>query len=157
RANARLVLNERNSGGIYHVSPSVSPDGEQVAYLSERNFFFVDLYLADVATGRKVRKLVGSSLSANFESLRFINSGGTWSPDSRQFAFVSKNRGQDVINIMDVRRDRVVRTLRLGFSGINNPSFSPDGSQLVFTGFKGGWSDLYIVNADGSDLRQLTN
>ena len=157
RANARLVLNERNSGGQYHVSPSVSPDGEQVAYLSERNFFFVDLYLADVATGRHVRKLVGSSLSANFESLRFINSGGSWSPDSRNFAFVSKNRGQDVINIMDVRRSRVTKTLRLGFSGINNPSYSPDGQQLVFTGFKGGWSDLYIVNVDGSGLRQLTN
>ena len=157
RAIARQVLTERTAGGSLHVSPQVSPDGEYVVYLSERNFFFVDLYIADVRTGRQVRKLVGSALNANFESLRFINSAGGWSPDGRDFAFVSKNRGQDVINILDVRRRNVRRTLRLGFAGIVNPSYSPDGRQIVFTGLEGGWSDLYIVNADGSDLRRLTN
>ena len=71
---------ERPAGGGLHVAPQVSPDGEWVVYMSERNFFFVDLYLADVRTGRRVQKLVGSALNANFESLRFINSAGSWAP-----------------------------------------------------------------------------
>lgn len=156
RATAHLVLNERNSGGQYHVSPQISPDGRSVVYLSERNFFFVDLYIADVATGKRVRKLVASSINANFESLRFINSTGAWSPDGQEFVFVSKNRGQDVLNILDVPRRRVRQTLRLGFSGIANPSYSPDGQRLVFTGFDGGWSDLYVVDRSGENLRRLT-
>lgn len=157
RANSRVVLNQRNSGGQYHVSPQISPDGRQVVYMSERNFFFVDMYIADVATGKRVHKLVQSSLNANFESLRFINSTGSWSPDGREFLFASKNRGEDVLNFLDVRRGRVTQHLRLGFSGINNPSFSPDGQRVVFTGFVGGWSDLYIVDRDGQNLRRLTN
>ena len=157
RASARVVLNERNSGGQYHVSPQISPDGRQVVYMSERNFFFVDMYIADVATGKQVHKLVQSALNANFESLRFINSTGSWSPDGREFLFASKNRGEDVLNFLDVRRGRVTQRLRLGFSGINNPSFSPDGQQVVFTGFVGGWSDLYIVDRNGQNLRRLTH
>ncbi|MFI5280076.1 MAG: BamA/TamA family outer membrane protein [Gemmatimonadales bacterium] len=157
RTMARMVLNQRNSGGRYHVSPQISPDGNSVVYLSERNFFFVDMYLADVATGKHVTKLVSSAFNANFESLRFINSAGSWAPNGRDFLFVAKNRDQDVLNILDVRHKRVLRTLRLGFSGIGNPSFSPDGSKIVFTGFSGGWSDLYIVDADGQNLRRLTN
>ncbi|MFI5206976.1 MAG: BamA/TamA family outer membrane protein [Gemmatimonadales bacterium] len=157
RTMARMVLNQRNSGGRYHVSPQISPDGRSVVYLSERNFFFIDMYLADVETGKHVTKLVSSAFNANFESLRFVNSAGSWAPNGREFMFVSKNRDQDVLNIMDVRHRRVERTLRLGFSGIGNPSFSPDGLKIVFTGFKGGWSDLYIVDADGQNLRRLTN
>ncbi len=157
RSIAHLVLNQRNSGGGYHVSPQLSPDGSKVVYLSERNFFFVDLYMADVATGKHVTKLVSSSLNANFESLRFVNSTGSWSPDGQDFVFVSKNRGEDVLNILNVRHRRMEATLRLGMVGITNPSMSPDGQQIVFTGFNGGWSNLYTVNRDGSNLRQLTN
>ncbi len=40
---------------------------------------------------------------------------------------------------------------------MTTPSWSPDGKQLVFTGYDGGLSDLYLVNADGSNLRRLTN
>ena len=157
RSMSHLVLNQRNSGGGYHVSPQVSPDGTKIVYLSERNFFFVDMYIADVATGKRVERLVQSSFNANFESLRFINSAGAWSPDGREFVFVAKNRGEDVLNIIDVRRRRITGTLRLGQVGISNPSFSPDGERIVFTGFNGGWSNLFIVNRDGGDLRQLTN
>src|SRR5262249_5493944 len=153
RSMSHLVLNQRNSGGGLHVSPQLSPDGSKVVYLSERNFFFVDLYMADVATGKHVQKLVQSSLNANYESLRFINSTGSWSPDGQQFVFVSKNRGEDVLNILNVRRHSVARTLRLGMVGITNPSYSPDGTRIVFTGVNGGWSNLYVVNADGTDLR----
>jgi hypothetical protein len=156
RRFARAVLNRRNSEGTLHLAPQISPDGREIAYFSERDFFFVDLHLADAETGRVRRRLVRSSLDPNFETLRFINSTGSWSPDGRQFAFAAKSGDQDVLNILDVESGEIVARHRLGLNAITNPTWSPDGRRLVFTGYDGGWSDLYVVGSDGSDLRRLT-
>jgi Tol biopolymer transport system component len=153
---ARALLTEKSAKGTLHVSPEISPDGRSVAYLSERDFFFVDLYLADAETGRVERRLVRSSIDPNFETLRFINSAGSWSPDGAEFAFAAKKGDQDNLVLLDVSHDRVVARLRLGLDAITNPSWSPDGQRLVFTGYEGGWSDLYVVDADGQNLRRLT-
>jgi Tol biopolymer transport system component len=154
---ARALLTEKSAKGTLHVSPQISPDGRNVAYLSERDFFFVDLYLADAETGRVKRRLVRSSIDPNFETLRFINSAGSWSPDGERFAFAAKKGDQDNLVVLDVPRDRVVAQLKLGLDAITNPSWSPDGQRLVFTGYQGGWSDLYVVDADGGNLHRLTD
>ncbi|HXW97439.1 MAG TPA: hypothetical protein VEI47_07640, partial [Gemmatimonadales bacterium] len=49
------------------------------------------------------------------------------------------------------------RRIQLKLSGVTTPSWSPDGKQLVFTGYDGGLSDLFLINADGTNLRRLTN
>ncbi len=157
RRFARAVLNHKNSGGTYHVSPQISPDGRRIAYLSERNFFFIDLYLADAETGHVQRRLVRSSLDPNFESLRFVNSTGSWSADGQRFAIAVKSGDQDNLVILDVTHDRVVGRFRLGLNAILNPTWSPDGSKIVFTGSDGGISDLYEVDSDGQNLRRLTD
>jgi Tol biopolymer transport system component len=38
-----------------------------------------------------------------------------------------------------------------------DPSWSPDGSSVVFTRTVGGNADVYVIDADGSNLRRLTN
>ncbi len=154
---SRTLLTQKTAKGSLHVSPEISPDGREVAYLSERDFFFVDLYLADADSGHVLRRLVRSSIDPNFETLRFINSTGAWSPDGTEYAFAAKSGEQDDLVLLDVQHDRVVARFRLGVDAITNPSWSPDGHQLVFTGYDGGWSDLYVVDADGQNLRRLTD
>ena len=36
------------------------------------------------------------------------------------------------------------------------PRFSPDGSKIAFTSDRGGGDNIWIMNADGSDKRQVT-
>ncbi|RUL88626.1 hypothetical protein TsocGM_06325 [Tautonia sociabilis] len=36
-------------------------------------------------------------------------------------------------------------------------SYSPDGKQIVFTSFRDGDADIYVMDADGSHVRQITN
>ena len=157
RRFARAVLNERNSGGTYHVSPQISPDGRRIAYLSERNFFFIDLYLADADSGRVLGRLVRSSLDPDFETLRYVNSTGSWSADGERFAIAVKRGDRDNLVILDVARRREVGRLALSVNAILNPTWSPDGTRIAFTGMDGGISDLYVVDVDGRNLRRLTN
>ena len=157
RRIAQPVLTRKRSDGTLHIAPALSPDGRDIAYFSERKSFFVDLYLADAETGRVKRRLTKATLSNNYESLRFINSAGSFSPDGRYFAIAAKHNDKDDLVILDVKKDEEVRRITVPLNGLITPAWSPDGKQLVFTGFDGGLSDLFVVNADGTDLRRLTN
>jgi len=157
RRVAQPVLTQKRSDGTLHLAPALTPDGRDIAYFSEKNSFFVDLYLADAETGRVKRRLVKSTLSNNYESLRFINSAGSFSPDARYFAIAAKHKDKDDLVILDVKKGGEFRRIPIPLNGLTTPAWSPDGRQLVFTGYDGGLSDLFVVNADGTDLRRLTN
>ncbi|HEX9729651.1 MAG TPA: DPP IV N-terminal domain-containing protein [Gemmatimonadales bacterium] len=156
REFARPTLRHRGTGARIHVSPALSPDGSQIAYLSEGGTYFIDLYVADAETGRVQGRLVKSAFNADFENLRYLNSAGSWSADGKYFAIAAKHGGKDDLVIFDMTRRREHRRIALPLHGATTPAWSPDGTQLVFTGYDGGLSDLYLVNLDGSDLRRLT-
>ena len=128
-----------------------------MAYFSEKNFYFVDLYLANGQTGKVKRRLLKSGVSSAYETYRFINSQANWSADGKYLALAAKRGPRDEILIVDVARNKQVGRIKLKLSGVTTPSWSPDGSQLVFTGYDGGISDLYTINRDGTNLQRLTS
>ena len=154
-AVAQPLLTEKRSEGTLHLAPALSPDGSQVAYFSEKDFYFVDLYLAD-DSGKVKRRILKSGISSNYETYRFINSQANWSPDGKFLAFAAKRGARDVIVIVDVERNKEVKRIEVKLNGVTTPAWSPDGQHLVFTGYDGGLSDLFVVRRDGSGLRRLT-
>ena len=154
---ARPVLTHSRSDGTLHLSPALSPDGSQVAFFGEGSSWFVDLYLADANTGHVQRRLAKSSYSTNYETFRFITSAVSWSPDGKRLALVTKRGPKDDLVILDVKKNREIRRIELPLNGATTPDWSPDGRQLVFTGYDGGLSDLFVVDANGKNLRRLTN
>ena len=157
RRIAEPLLTQKRSDGTLHLAPALSPDGKDIAYFGEGNDFFIDLYLADAETGKTIRRLVKSTTSSNYESLRFIYSSGSFSPDGRYFAIAVKHKDRDDLVLFDIKRGKEAARLRIPLNGVNNPTWSPDGNRLAFTGYDGGLADLYLVNRDGSDLRRLTH
>ncbi|HEY3221584.1 MAG TPA: BamA/TamA family outer membrane protein [Gemmatimonadales bacterium] len=157
RRIAQPTLTQRRSHGRVFLAPALTPDGKDIAFFGDQGGFFIDLWLADGETGRVKRRLVKSTQNNNYESLRFINSAGAFSPDGRSFAIAAKRKDRDDLVILDVKRGREERRIHVGLNALQTPQWSPDGQQLVFTGFSNGFTDLFVINRDGTGLRRLTD
>ncbi len=161
REFAEPLLSQRLSGGFQNlfVAPALSPDGKLISFISYGSLLkgevFPDLYLANAETGERITRLVKSQTNPDFEQLRFIYSQPSFSQDGKLIAFTGQRGGKDVLYLMDVERRRIVRRIEPPVDQVLNPSFSPDNQQIVFSGLSAGMTDLWIVNADGSNPRRL--
>jgi hypothetical protein len=157
-AFGRALISRESGGGDINVSPSISPDGKRVVFLSEKSLFSIDMYVADTETGRIERKLVETTSDPHFDSLQFLSSAGDWAPDNRRFVFAALSAGQPVLTIVDADRGRRESEHEFADLGeIFNPAWSPDGRRIAFSAMKGGVLDLYLFTLESRELVQLTN
>ena len=160
RKFAQPLLSERRSGGQIFLAPSLSHDGERIAFLSTGSFargeVFIDLWLGDATTGKRIKRLVKSTTNPDFEELRLLYSQSAFSPDGKYLAFTAQRKGKDVLYLMDVKKRRTIRRFDLPLEGVTSPAFSPDNKQLVFSGSEGGITDIFTVDVDGRQFRRLT-
>jgi Tol biopolymer transport system component len=148
----------KENGGRMNLAPSVSPDGTRVVFLSERSQFSIDMYVAEVATGRLTRHLVKTAGDPHFESLQFLTSAGDWAPDNRRFVFAALSKGQPVLAIVDTVDGRRLAEHEFPDLGeIYNPAWSPDGRQVAFSALAGGVLDLFVFDLESRALTRLTN
>lgn len=153
----RLVA-ARSEGGSYNVSPSLSPDGSKMMFFSDRDLFSIDLFLADAHTGKIIRQVTRTALDPHIQSLQFIQSAGSWSPDGRRFVFAGLSAGIPILRVYDVQGEKVEREVKFHDMGeILNPTWSPDGSRIAFSGNAGGLTDLYLYDLGADSLRRLTH
>lgn len=155
----REILSPDKHAGSMNLAPSVSPDGNQVVFFSEKDLFSTELFLADARTGELEDRLTSSATNRHFETLNFMESGGSWSPDGRRVAFTVTEDGRHKIVVVNANDQSVERKIDFGMDRvdeISNPSWSPDGESLVFSGLKDGWTNLYTVNVRSEELAQLT-
>ncbi|MFC7523428.1 DPP IV N-terminal domain-containing protein [Parapedobacter sp. GCM10030251] len=153
----RSVINSGNSGRM-NVSPAISPDGKHMAFLSEKNLFSIDLFLADAHTGGNIRKLSSKLTNEDIDEYSFIESSGAFSPDSRKFAFSVFSRGKSKLMVVDVETGKQLMLEAMGdITEFANIAWSPDGETVAFSGLKNGYSDIYLYNVATKQLTQLTN
>lgn len=151
------VLPATEDQGAMDVAPVLSPDGKYLAFYTSRALLSTELYVADVETGKIVKRLTSPNTDTHFDAISFINSAGAWSPDGKKFAFIVYADGNNEIAIYDVASGNTDR--QLGFKGvgaINDVSWGPN-NKLVFSGMHGGLSDIYTYDLTSGALVQLTN
>ena len=153
----KQLIHPGNSGKL-NIAPVISPNGRYLIFLSERNVLTTDLFLADAVTGQVIRKVASTTKDGHIDDFNYIESAGTWSPDSRQFAFVGVQKGENVLIIKEVSTGKTVETFPIkGIPAFTNPSWSPDGQQIMVTGLAKGQVDLYAVHVRTKQIKQLTN
>ena len=126
------------------ISPSWSPDGTRLAYVSFEQKKPV-VYVQSLTTG--ARRAV-----ANFWG---SNSAPAWSPDGRRLAVVLTKDGGSQIYIVPADGGEATRLTR-STAIDTEPNFSPDGQLLLFTSDRGGSPQIYGMSATGGDVRRLT-
>lgn len=124
------------------MSPSWSPDGRQIAYVSFEKKK-QQIFTVNVENGQ--RRLI-----TDFSG---INSAPTWSPDGRQLAVVLSKSGNPKIYIIDLSSGSL-KQMTFGEAIDTEPRFSPDGKSMLFTSGRGGSPQVYKLSlADGAISR----
>jgi Tol biopolymer transport system component len=131
-------------------SPTWSPDRRLIAFVSDRQGDEQQIYVMRF-DGSQVRRLT---------RLDGPNHSPAWSPDGRRLAYVSEREGNQEIYLMDAAGDGVVRLTQDATNDFD-PAWSPDGRRIIFASerdaeFLDGRADLYVMNADGSEVTRLT-
>jgi Tol biopolymer transport system component len=155
--HARRIPGLTHDGARLHVAPSLSPDGRELMFVSERDRLSLDLFMTDAESGSVVRKIVSMAADPHFDSLQYISSSGAWDADGRRFAMSVLREGAPTLVIMNTSSPSKRNEISLpGMGEIYNPSWSPDGTRIVFSVLKGGLSDLFVYTLETGGLRQLT-
>ncbi|EGN74653.1 tol-pal system beta propeller repeat protein TolB [Idiomarina sp. A28L] len=126
------------------MSPSWSPEGNRLAYVSFENGR-PEIFIQDIYTTERVK----------LTSFRGINGSPSWSPDGTKMAMVLSKDGAPDIYVMDIASRRVEQ-ITDHWRIDTEPYWTPDGKSLTFTSERGGRAQIYRVDLDSKRIRRVT-
>lgn len=126
------------------MSPSWSPDGKSLAYVSFENER-PEIFIQHLATARR-SKVAG---------FRGLNSAPSWSPDGKFLALVLSKDGSPDIYTLNTATKRLKR-LTTHRSIDTEPVWANDGRTIIFTSDRAGSPQLYRIDVGGGRPKRLT-
>ncbi len=139
---ANRALTRLTNGMSIETEPSWSPDGNNIVFTSDQGGK-PQLYLISSAGGKASRLTFQGDYNAR----------GRFSSDGKSLAMVTANGGDYRIAVMDMA-SRTVNVLSSGRLD-ESPSFSPNGSMVLFAAKSGPRSTLAVVSTDGAVQQKL--
>ena len=132
--------------GIRHFYPSLSPDGRRVLYSAFRDENDYEIYSYELANGTVDRLtnrsgvLTAPEYSPDGQTITFTR----WNPNTDRYQIMTmENNGNNPNNIPHIE----------GW----DPTWSPDGKQILFASDQNGPVQLFVVRQDGKNLHQISN
>jgi len=126
------------------LSPSWSPDGNRLAYVSFEGGSS-SIYIQDISSGSR-------QLIARF---RGINGAPAFSPDGNRLALTLSRSGNPEIYVMNLGSKALTQVTN-HFAIDTEPTWSADGGSIYFTSDRGGQPQIYKVAAGGGSPGRVT-
>lgn len=138
------------------INPFWSPDGKHIAFISDRDGF-AQIYLMG-ADGSNVVQLTSDEAYHGF--VNYLNGLGPWSPDGNKLVVSETSPGEEKWKLYGIDSNGENKIALVDEANIyGGISWSPDGQHIAFLADDPqnlGGERIYIVNADGSDRREVT-
>lgn len=139
--NPRTVLQSKQP----ILSPSWSPDGERLSYVSFENGK-TEIFVQEMRSGRR------SSVAA----FKGINSAPSWSPDGTKLAMTLSKAGNPEIYILELASGGLSRVTHNSQAIDTEAVWLPNGNEILFTSDRGGRPQIYKVSVDGGRAQRVT-
>jgi TolB protein len=126
------------------VTPTWSPTGTQIAFTSNRSGS-PQIWIMN-ADGSEQQRITSESWCDR----------PTWSPAPfNEIAYASRTGAGFDIKIFDFT-NRGARAVTDGIGSNESPAFSPNGRHVAFTSTRAGKEQIFVIDRDGKNLRQIT-
>ena len=129
-------------------APRWSPDGQSIAFLSDRSAFYPMLWVMR-ADGANARAL--ASPRGGFDAMDKF----AWSPDGTRIAVTRFDNSGSQIQVIELAAPARARTITNEPGGAFDPSWSPDGTQLTYAAREGRRTVIKVIDAQGGQSATL--
>ncbi len=137
--------NLTRSPGAHDKGASWSPDGKQIAFISDMDGE-EEIYRIDQGGSGKPEQLTDGGQAMRYPPV--------WSPDGRHLAFSDKDGKLYVLEVQSKKLEEIADEAR---GQIHDHAWSPDGGHLAFSmSDPSGFRSLYIWTADGGRLSRVS-
>lgn len=142
----QLTTNQarRPQDSRWALQPRWSPEGDAIAFLSDRATFYPTLWLMN-ANGTGARQLAPAR-----SAIEAIDSFA-WAPDGSRIAATRFTATTSQIDLIGLGQRGAARTLTAEPEGAFDPTWSPDGRYIAYAAREGKRVRIKVMEADGGD------